>query len=883
MTVNRGTKLGPYEIQDPLGAGGMGEVYKARDTRLDRTVAIKVLPAKVAANAEARQRLEREARAVSSLNHPHICTLYDIGQQDGLDYLVLEYLEGETLSSRLKQGSLPVETALRYAVEIAGALDRAHRQGVVHRDLKPGNIMLTRSGAKLLDFGLAKIKESAKGGGADATAALTRDLTSPGAILGTFQYMSPEQLEGKEADGRSDIFAFGAVLFEMLTGRKTFAGNSQASLIASILSAQPPPVSSVQALSPHALDRVVRTCLAKDPDERWQSAGDLARELEWIATKEPTTVPARAGSPVVRIAAIVAAVAVLAALAVSWLHFRERAPEQRSFRFTVPTQAKLAKALALSPDGAKLAFVGQNAEGKSMLWVRPLDKLDARPLPGTENAEWPFWSPDSRQIAFFDKYYQGHIKKIDAAGGQAQTICETPGGEGGDWGEDGTIIFSSFKDFAIYRVSAAGGTPVRITDPAATGGNDFYPSFLPDGKHFLYFRGSKFVPFKQRGPQSLMLGSIGSPEAKPVLETNYRALYAPASNLGNAPGRLLFIRDGVLMAQEMDPASLQSRGEAVRVADALATDVEFGFADFAVSKNGVLALNTAEYQHELVWLDRAGKQLAPGIPVTEYAHPTLSPNGKQAIFEQPDVKSGHSRLWKLDVDRNEATLFEDEGGLPVFFPDGSAVAFRCNAADKTAFCRKAAGGAGSTEVLWESGNGKTPVDFSRDGRLLSYIDQTKGRQLWILPLTGDRKPFQFYKSEYLQRPGVFSPDGKWIAYTSNETGEYNVYVQPFPATADKWKVSAQGGAQPRWRGDGRELFYRTEDGKMMAVTVKTAGGFEAAAPHMLFQSSTDPLYPNLGIAYAVTADGQRFLVNTAMDESRVSPITIITNWTAGWK
>ena len=401
MPLALGTKLGPYEILDPLGAGGMGEVYKARDTRLDRIVAIKVLPAQFAAHPEARQRLEREARAVSSLNHPHICTLYDVGEQAGVDFLVLEYVDGETLTSRLRKGPLPADTAVRFAIEIAGALDRAHRHGVVHRDLKPGNIMLTKSGTKLLDFGLAKIKEAAKTGDDAATAALTRDLTNPGTILGTFQYMSPEQVEGKDADARSDIFAFGAVLYEMLTGRKAFDGASQASLMAAILTAEPSPVSTIRSdpvsVSPAALDRVVRTCLAKDPDERWQSAGDLARELKWIAgtgpqadSQQPTPGPAPRTS---FIPWAVAAVAVLAAMSLAWLCFRLPVAERQSIRFSVATPARLASNVRISPDGTKVAFVGQNPEGKIVLWVRPLDKLEARALPGTEIAAFPFWSP----------------------------------------------------------------------------------------------------------------------------------------------------------------------------------------------------------------------------------------------------------------------------------------------------------------------------------------------------------------------------------------------------------------------------------------------------------------------------------------------------------
>jgi serine/threonine protein kinase len=870
MSLNRGTKLGPYEILDPLGAGGMGEVYKARDTRLDRTVAIKVLPAKVAANAEARQRLEREARAVSALSHPHICTLYDIGQQDGLDYLVLEYLEGETLASRLKQGPLPVAAALRYAIEIAGALDRAHRQGIVHRDLKPGNIMLTRSGSKLLDFGLAKVKEATKTRNEEATASLTRDLTNPGAILGTFQYMSPEQLEAKEADARSDMFAFGAVLYEMLTGRKAFEGASQASLIASILKTDPPSISTVQSLSPPALDRVVRTCVTKDPDQRWQSAGDLARELKWIAeapsvadTSKP--LPARGAF----VPWIVAAVAMLSAFVGFWLYFRKPAPEQPSIRFTIPTAARLASHVKISPDGTKLAFDGQNAEGKIVIWIRPLDKLEERSFPGTENARHLFWSPDSRHIGFFD-WQQNKMKRIDSTGGQPQVICDAHGGLGGTWRADGTILFGSDGAAGIYRVPAAGGVPVQVMAPGPSASYAF-PVLLSDNKHFLYLAGSASHA-SARDTSQVMVGSLDSKETKSLTSAHYAALFAP-------PSHLLLVRDGILMAQELDLGSMQLRGDTVRLVDAVATDVNFRFGDFSVSRNGILALNSGLFQTELVWLDRAGNRLGNGIPADKFSHPVLAPNGKQAIFERMDSKSNRSALWKLDIDRGEVSLFAADGGLPVFFPDGSAVAFTCKMGDKMAVCRKQSGGATSEELLWESETA-VPLNISPDGRVLSVLVLGGSERLQILPLTGERRPFPFYRSEYGQSHGTFSPDGKWIAYTSNETGENEVYVQPFPARGEKFKVSAGGGGEPRWRRDGKELFYRTIDGKMMAVPVKTAGGFESGTPHALFWSPADPLFPNLGISYDVTADGQRFLVNAAMDGMRGSPITIITNWTA---
>jgi serine/threonine protein kinase len=882
MRLGHGTKLGPYEIFDLLGAGGMGEVYKARDTRLNRTVAVKVLPALFSDNAELRRRLEREARAVSSLSHAHICALFDVGRHDGTDFLVLEYLEGETLAGRLKKGPLPRETALRCAIEMASALDAAHRRGVIHRDLKPGNVMLTRSGSKLLDFGLARVLEKAAEDG--ATAPVSLDLTATGMILGTLQYMSPEQLEGKEADARSDIFAFGAVLYEMLTGCRAFEGAGQAIQVAAILSSQPPPDPN---LLEGPLDRVVRTCLAKDPDERWQSAADLARQLRWIAEARSSAPAAVAGATAgrsSRLPWVAAAVATLAALTMASLYLRSPSADRRSITFTVSTEARLPSQVRISPDGSRLAFVGQNAQGKPMLWVRPLDKLQAQPMPGTEGAGYPFWSPDSRQIAYFDEH-EGKLKRIDLAGGRPQVVCDAPLGSGGDWGADGTILFAPDMSSGIYRVPAGGGAPVPVTRPAKAGGGYSFPVILPDGKRFLFFEGSVRTQSSD-APGSVRVASLDGKESWQLMSASCPVQLSSGSDASpKTPSYLLFVRDGSLLAREIDPASLRLRGEALLVADSLAVDVPHNFADFTVSRTGTLALNSAVHQHEVVWLDRSGKRLSPGIPADKYSDPVLSPDGQAAVFQRMDPKAGGSSLWKLDVERGEVSLFAADAILGAFFPGGGSVVFRCSVGGRPAFCRKATGGAMPQEPFWQEDGAVAPVGFSPDGRFLSFLRMGEkyglSASIWILPLTGDRRPYRFYQNDAEQHHGIFSPDGKWIAYTSNETGIAELYVQPFPATGGKWKVSAQGGAQPRWRRDGTELFYRTGDGKMMAVPIRTAGGFQAGPPRMLFQSSADPLYPNLGVPYDVSADGQKFLVSAALDETRSSPITVITNWAAG--
>jgi serine/threonine protein kinase len=864
MSLTSGTRLGPYEILGQLGAGGMGEVYKARDLRLNRTVAIKVLPVDLAAHPERRQRLEREALAVSSLNHPHICALYDIGRQDGVDFLVLEYLEGETLAARLRKGPMPHPLALRCAIEIAGALHQAHRRGIVHRDLKPANVMLTASGIKLLDFGLAK-QPAAGLRGDDGSATLAAELTSPGTILGTLPYMAPEQLEGKETDARTDIFAFGAVLYEMITGQQAFRGASQANLISAIITSNPPP------LAPPALDRVVRTCLAKDPDERWQSAADLARELQWLTESGPRAETAPPRKPVVWMATT--ASAVLTLLAVSWLHFSERPPEPRSLRFTIPTEAGLPSRVSISPDGMRVAFTGQNAQGTIVLWVRSLDQPNAQWIPGTDGAAYPFWAPDSRQIAFFAVRA---LKKVDLAGGQPHIICDGLKGElGGDWGRDGSIIFSQDGNArgGIYRVSSNGGVPVQLTSPDNPDVGHAYPILLPDGRHFLYLkRGYMYREAKSFA----VVASLDSKQEFSLLEVNSNAVYSPASNTSSP--HLLFVRNGALMAQELDPANFRLRGEPSRIVDTVATDGVYHFSDMSASETGTLAFNSAAYLHELVWFDRSGNRLGAGTPAEKYAHPRLTSDSKQALFERIDPGGTDFSLWKLNVERGEVSLLQKGvAGGPVPFPEGRSVVFRCMIGGRPKICRTSTGGAGRPEVFRDAGELAYPVDISPDSRFMSYSIPAPP-QIWIQPLTGDRPPFRLDPNESYQRHGTFAPNGRWIAYTSNETGDMEVYVQPFPATGEKWKVSSNGGAQPTWRRDCAELFYRTVDGRMMAVALKTAPKFEAGAPRMLFRSSADPLYPNLGFSYAVTADGQRFLVNTAMDVSRASPITVITNW-----
>lgn len=880
MPLSTGTRLGPYEITTPAGAGGMAEVYRAVDTRLDRVVAIKVLPAHIANHDGLRQRLEREARAISSLNHPHISTLFDVGHQDGIDFLVMEFLEGETLAQRLTKGPLQFDQALRHAIEIAAALDRAHRQGIVHRDLKPANIMLTKAGAKLLDFGLAKYTAITPALGENTQ---TLALTSEGTILGTFQYMAPEQLEGKEADARADIFAFGAVLYEMVTGLKAFEGKSQASLIAAILTSQPPPISGMQALSPSALDRVVAACLTKDPEDRWRDAGDLKRELEWVGDSAETasTVKREGNYRVPWIACTVAATAVAATLALAVVHFRETPAELPSLRFTVPSEARIPSHIAISPDGARVAYTGQNAEGRTLLWVRSLNGTASQVLTGTDDAKHPFWSPDSRFIAFFTRT---GLKKIEAAGGPPEVICdvETTGLPAGDWNREGTIIFSLSSFRGLYRVPAAGGTPAILIKPEGVTGYT-NPHFFPDGRHFIFFRRtaptSKIVDTSGGG---IYVGSLDSNESKRLLATPIGGTIAQNSRASGGLTFLLFLRNGALLAQQIDLEAIQLRGKPTLIANGVYIDTFFNFADFSASSNGILALNTAGQQHQLVLLDRGGKQLGSGTPVSSIAHPSLAPDGNTVVYNEPDPQNGVAEVWKLDLGRNTKSLvtFDSGSDFPVFSADGASIAFLSSKSGKYVVTRQSSEGGSNPETLLDSPPLKPVTGLSPDDKFLAF---TENYRLWILPLIGDRRPYRFYAVECYQQHGQFSPDGKWIAYSSNETGDFEVYVQPFPATGAKFQISTHGGAQPRWRGDGKEMYYRSRDGKVMAVSVSLGAKLEVGLPHMLFQVRPDPLYPSLGSSYDVTRDGQRFIVNTSFENDRGSPISVIVNWPAALK
>src|SRR5262245_5300771 len=728
MALSPGTRLGPYEILGVAGSGGMGEVYQATDTRLDRTVAVKVLPEAALRDPARRQRLEREARAISSLSHPHICTLYDVGHQDGIDYLVMEFLDGETLDERLARGGLPPDQVLRYGIEIADALDAAHRRGLVHRDLKPGNIMLTRTGSKLLDFGLAREDAAERTTTAISnTATRTRALTAEGTVVGTIDYMSPEQLEGRPVDARSDLFCFGAVLYEMATGRKAFQGQSQASVIAAILTSEPPPLATVQPLAPPALERALRRCLAKDPEERWQSARDLMLELKWIAGTDPREASAASGPSIVRrrerVFMALTIVLATGTLFLALPRFRPGGPGlEPAIRASILPPEKshfifggLASGpMEMSPDGRSLTFVARTVEGSDRLWVRPLDAPSARVLEGTEGASFPFWAPDSRFIGFFA---DSKLKKIDSRGGPPQTLCNVSIARGGTWNTDGTILFAPDVSDALYRVPSSGGEPVPVTqiDPARHQMNHRWPQFLPDGRHFLFFARSS-----SGEGTGTYTGSLDSTAQTMLMAGQSNAIYAP-------PGYVLFVREGALMAQAFDANGLKLTGDPRPVADPVTVNGSVQNTIVSVSENGILAYQAGKFTSgfHMFWFDRGGKSLASIGEPAIYIFPRLSPDGKRLAVQVTDLRSGNSDLWIHDLARGVKTRFTFEPSIetyPVWSPDGTRIVFASNRTGRFHMFVKSSDGVGDERPLVEEPDADArPLSWSPDGRYIAFM------------------------------------------------------------------------------------------------------------------------------------------------------------------
>jgi len=885
MGLSAGTRLGPYEIVSALGAGGMGEVYRARDTRLDRAVAIKVLNSALVAGPDAKARFEREARAISQLNHPNICVLHDIGHDNGTDFLVMELLEGETLGSRLAKGALQLHELIKVGCEIADALDRAHRAGIVHRDLKPGNIMLTKSGAKLLDFGLAKPRTMGAAAGTGTapllSAAMTMTSPSPqqspitqhGALVGTVQYMSPEQIQGTEADTRSDIFAFGAVLYEMATGKRAFEGKSQIKVASAILEDQPQPISAVVRTSPPALDQLIRSCLEKNPDERFQSALDVKLQLKWIAESPLQASPTQRGAAAHAVWMLLALLFGVGLLVAGYFAFTSSKPKP-VLRATLlpPNKTTFVTVLAvsgppeLSPDGASVTFSARDQQGRLQLYVRALNSLDARPLPGTDGASYPFWSPDSRNLGFFA---DGKLKRMDAGGGPAQILADASAPRGGAWAPDGTILFAPIPSSVIMQVPAGGGTPKPATTLLNGEGSHRWPSLLPDGKHFL---------FLMRGA-GIALGELGSQEHKLLFETTSHAIYAN--------GYILYVKEETLMARPFSASRLSFTGDAVPVAEHVSVNSNVLHGVFSASQNGEIVYQPGDSATgwPLVWMDRTGRRLGEFKEQLGYLGPTLSPDGNRVAVA---VSSGAATvdLWVFDLVRGTRTRLTFDNAvawMPAWMPDGNSLLFSSNKKGHYDIYRKSADGSGEAELLLADNLDSQWKSVSRDGRYMAFMRQSEhnGWDIWGMSLA-DHKAFPILQSPYGEVDPQLSPDGKWVAYASDESGGFEVYITAFPGGGPKWQVSASGGAKPFWRGDGKELFYLGGGNRaiMAADVTLSPSSLTLGAPHALFPVSTVelPFGP-----YAVSSDGKKFLINSQSAEEGNRPLTLVTNWTAELK
>jgi eukaryotic-like serine/threonine-protein kinase len=887
MALTSGTKLGPYEIQSPLGAGGMGEVYRAKDTRLDRTVAIKILPTHLSASPEFKQRFEREARAISSLNHPHICQLYDVGSQEGTDFLVMEFLDGETLAERLRKGALPLPELLKIGIEVAEALEVAHRAGIVHRDFKPGNIMLTKSGTKLMDFGLAKPASlGATGSGSAPLLSAARTMSGPtpvsplttaGSIVGTIQYMSPEQIEGKEADARSDIFAFGAVLYEMAMGKRAFEGKSQISVASAILEKDPEPIAATKPLTPVAFDYLVAACLAKDREDRFQSAHDVRLQLKGISQSSQSPA-ASAPAPASRtlgqlLLPLGGAILLVAALIIFFLS-RQASTPPLSVRAYIPPPPQTtfrasgfdAGPVVISPDGKTLAFSAVDDKGRTNLWLRPLDTQQATMLPSTEDAATPFWSPDSHYLAFIA---DRKLKTISVSGGDAQTLTDDVYSDVGDWSPDGIILFCKQNFGPISQIAASGGP---VSPATRLNQNEFVhsdPSFLPDGKHFLYAS-------SQLGePTRIKVGVLGKADQDGIV-------IGPGALAAFASGHLLFVRAGHIQAQPFNPRTFTLSGDPQTIGEA---------RTFSVSQNGVLAYHESSAESELKLFDRSGSLIGTPGPQAVYSDPRFSPDGKSIAVTIEDPRSGKSDIWVFPVAGGQPTRITFGPGdyWPVWSPDGKQLAYAVSENGKVSIRRRSLDGRQPEEVLYQNDayiNGSA-IDWSPDGKYLSLDLESKEGIFsnWILPLiaddkTGERKIFQPPAASHMtvsQYDGRFSSDGRWMAYFSYETGRPEVYVVPFAAGA-KTQVSTTGGWNTLFSRDN-ELFFVSMGNRLMAAHTAMQPNFHVDSIEPLFQLDL----PNFaGISFDVSPDEKRFVVQTT-DHTKSTSITLLTNWPAALK
>ncbi len=884
-----GNKLGPYEIVALLGAGGMGEVYRALDPRIGREVAIKVLPAAFSEEADRLRRFEQEARAAGALNHANVLAVFDIGNHQGSPYLVTELLDGETLRDRLNQGGIPRRKAIDFAIQLVEGLAAAHEKGIIHRDLKPENLFLSRDGRlKILDFGLAKLIQP-EVTTAESSKLQTAGLQSlPGTILGTIGYMAPEQVRGKPADHRSDIFTFGTILYEMLTAKKAFHGETQADTLGAILHQDPPDLSgTVPGLQP-GLQKIISRCLEKSPEERFQSTRDLGFALEAISGYSESRSTVIAPAETAPIAArrpkttfVLGGIALLffiTSTIFAFLYFSRKETRDGVIRFQLqqPGGSYVGNynRTVISPDGKRVAFLSVAQFGQNMISIRSMDSLLSEPLNGTNAAVSVFWSPDSRYLGFFSG---GKLKKIAVSGGTPEILCDAAAGRGASWNRDNVIIFAPDQNSPLYRVSGSGGEATKITelDEKNQEISHRFPRFLPDGKHFLYQvrrdQGDSYVSFRER-LAAVYIGSLEDSKLKKSLNIPSSAEYAH-------PGFLFFVRNGNLVANRFDVKSLEMKGEPFSLDQDIAGSDQFGGIDFSVSENGILIFRTQESvnREKLIWYDRGGRQTQTLSDPGEYGDPELSPDGNRLALARADSQTGVQDIWIHDSLRGMMSRFTFSGADdPTWSPDGSEIIYSNGDLYKTS-----AIGTKKPELLLKSSMDKVPVDWSSDGKYLLYVmhEGSTGSDLWVLPLQKKgSKPFPFLQSPFVEAHGQISPDARWVAYASDESGKYEVYVQSFPSPEQgKWKISSNGGTMPRWRKDGKELFYLSLDRKIMAAPiVSTATGLEPGLPADLFQTNAFAQFERRN-RYVVSPDGSRFGVSTQITESPPF-VTAIVNW-----
>ncbi len=888
-----GQQLGAYKILALLGKGGMGEVYRARDTRLDRDVAIKVLPAALSQDPHRLSRFAVEAKATGSLNHPNILTVHDIGNHNGAPYIVAELLDGEELRASLTQGALPVRKAIEYAQQIVAGLAAAHEKGVVHRDLKPENLFVTKDGrVKILDFGLAKLK-SPRNTPIGSDVATQKQLTTPGTVMGTVAYMSPEQVRGEAVDHRSDLFSFGLILFEMLRGERAFQRKTMADTMAAILNNDPLELSETNAKIAPQLEKLVRHCLEKKPEQRFQSASDLGYALEVLSSSsgkhrteavqalETSIMTKPRGWRDYRLWMIAVGLFALALLALGVAYLRRPVLEAEPLRFSIspPEKAKLFDWPTISPDGRTLAFIAE-VDGKTQLWVRALGATTARPLVEVRDGfTVPFWSPDSQFIAYFELR---KLKKIALTGDMPETLCDTPIQDGGTWNRDGIILFGGQAN-GIRRVSANGGAVTAVTSVDATRGDMVHraPIFLPDGHHFLYH-----ITNPAPAKSGIYISSLEGGETRQLLSVDTWNVGVAVNPADPREGYLTFARQGALMGQSFDFSRNQLVGNPVRIAEHVSA--LFGlWARFSLATNGVLILLESEADVQLTWFDRAGKKLGTVGPTGQYSHPRLSSDGERLAVGRTTPQAQLGDIHLFDLARGAGTPFtfdprRDE--LPIWSPDGSRIVWSSSRERELDLFQKAASGAGQDEVLLRSAYRKRALDWSRDGRFILYeeLNPQTGRDIWVLPMEGERKPWPWLNTPDNEILATFSPDGRWIAYRSNEFERNEIYVQAFvpgaPASGGKRQLSTNGGTYPYWRRDGRELYYLAADGKLMAVPITPGAELKAGTPKELFTPSGYRVNAERG--YTLTGDGQRFLFVTSAEDASVPPFTVVLNWMA---